>query len=550
MLRNNFKYILILIVLSYCFLMLGNGILSLTNPDEVFYAQTAKEMVRYHSWLTPYLFDAPQFEKPIFLYWVLRIGFILFGKTNFSVRFFPALFGMLGVIAVYFLGLIGFRNEKKAFICSLILLSSGLYMGLSRTLFTDMIFSIFILFSLASFYWGYSRSNGKALGIILFFVFSALAVLTKGPLGFILPLSVVFLFLFIRKDTKFIFCKYSLWGFLIFLGVSLPWYVYMTAKYGPGFINEFFYNDHIRRLFEAEHLGNDKWYFYPASIVGCMFPWSLFTLVSLILLFKNIRKNANAFNIFLFSWIVIVFCVFEVAHSKLVSYIFPLFPALALITGDFIYGTALFENRNRVFFIISNVMAVILFLFPIAIMVLLPRFASYLPTLNYAYVFISSLIIFAGIFLFFVLKYKFFKAVFSLSFIVPIVLFFFYSIHEKIEPYISSQIASSYLLKNYNVGSQIICSKFFARGVRYYTDKEIAIIGIPESNFFSPHPVVFLGTDEKVKDYLRNKPLTYWVLRKSTIKDVERIAGKEYKFPILKQIGNEYILKVEYNKEG
>ena len=84
---NNFKRILILIALSYVVLMLGNGILSLTNPDEVFYAQTAKEMIQHKTWATPYLFDQPQFEKPIFLYWCLRASFIIFGVTSFAARF-------------------------------------------------------------------------------------------------------------------------------------------------------------------------------------------------------------------------------------------------------------------------------------------------------------------------------------------------------------------------------------------------------------------------------------------------------------------------------
>ncbi len=148
------RRILILIGLSYVFLMLGNGLLSLTIPDEVFYVQTAKEMANRHSWMTPYLFDVPQFEKPILLYWLLRLGFILFGITSFASRFFPSLFAIAGAVTVYLLGIAGFRDEKKAFIASLVVMSSGVYIGLARTVFTDMIFSVLITMSLASFYWG------------------------------------------------------------------------------------------------------------------------------------------------------------------------------------------------------------------------------------------------------------------------------------------------------------------------------------------------------------------------------------------------------------
>jgi len=166
--RKNIKYVFILFVLSYFFFMLGNGIISLTNPDEVFYAQTAKEMVKHSSWLVPYLFDAPNFEKPILLYWFLRFSFILFGISSFSARFFPALFAAFGVIAVYCFGLFGFKNSRKAFYSALVLMSALFYIGMARTVFTDMIFSAWILFALLSFFLGYTRNVHKGTSIIIF----------------------------------------------------------------------------------------------------------------------------------------------------------------------------------------------------------------------------------------------------------------------------------------------------------------------------------------------------------------------------------------------
>jgi len=550
MVNVNLKTIIILFILSYLFLVLGNGFLSLTNPDEVFYAQTAKEMIQHNSWLTPYLFGAPQFEKPIFLYWLLRIGFAIFGNNSFAVRFFPALFASLGVIVIYCLALMGFKNEKKAFISALILLSSGLYIGLARTVFTDMIFSVFILFALTSFYWSYLLHNRKGRGIVLFFIFSALAVLTKGPLGVLIPVSVVLLFLFINKDIKFLFNKYTVWGCAAFVFISFPWYIFMILKYGSSFTHEFFYNDHIRRLFTAEHAGNDKWYFYPFSMIGCMFPWSLFTLVALVISFKNFKNDSSMINKFALSWILVVFTIFQSAHSKLASYIFPFFPALALVTGNFVYNTALLENKNRIFFTISMIMACILFLFPVAAIIILPKYSVYLSSRIPLFIMLVLLLILAVSYLLFVLRYKFFKSIFNLACLIPVGLFVLPLMHKDIDLYASSGPASKYLMEHYKTNSSILCSKTLARGVRYYTDKEIAIIGIPESNFFSPHPIPFLGSDKSVKDYLLSYPVTFCVLKKSSFEDMERILGNEYKWSVLKIVGNVYILQVEHIKSG
>lgn len=86
--KISWKHILVLVGLSYVIFMLGNGLLPLSDPDEVFYAETAKEMAQRHEWNVPFIFGQPQFEKPILIYWLLRLAFSLFGITEFAARFF------------------------------------------------------------------------------------------------------------------------------------------------------------------------------------------------------------------------------------------------------------------------------------------------------------------------------------------------------------------------------------------------------------------------------------------------------------------------------
>jgi 4-amino-4-deoxy-L-arabinose transferase-like glycosyltransferase len=550
--NKHLKPILILILLSYLFLMLGNGILSLTNPDEVFYGLTAKEMSQQHTWMTPYIFGQPQFEKPIFLYWLLRIAFIIFGISSFSARFFPALFAILGVLAVYFLGLAGLKDERKAFLSGLILMSCGLYIGLARTLFTDMIFSIFILLSLVSFYWGYAVRDKKASGLLLFFIFCGLAVLTKGPLGFLIPASAVILFLLLRKEIRFLFSKYCLWGIFIFALIGLPWYIFMIHKYGHSFTHEFFYNDHIRRILEAEHAGNDKWYFYPFSIIGCIFPWSLFAAAAIFSLPKYLIRRKDPFLLFLACWIGATFLIFQFAHSKLVSYIFPVFPAVALLSADFILHIFSTNSRSRILYAIALANLYILVLIPLGLTVVLAKYPSLISRYIPSRFVINCLAIAFVALLAFMLHLrrqdKLLKCVYALVLVMPIFLFTFPFIHENLEPYLSSKNTCEYLLKNYTVNGVIISSKFFARGIRYYTGKDIAVIDIPGSPYFSPHPIPFLNFDERIRAFLlaQAQDITYCIVKKSYMDDdFPRICANEFKHEFLKQIGNEYIVKVE-----
>lgn len=459
------------------------------------------------------------------------------------------MFATLGVIAVYLLGLIGFKDEKRAFLSGLILLSCGLYVGLARTVFTDMIFSVFISLSLLSFFWGYSPEKKKGIGLVLFFIFSGLAVLTKGPLGFLIPFLTIFLFLLIKKDIRFLKSKYFSSGLFIFVFISLPWYIFIINRYGNNFIHEFFFNGHIRRIFEAEHISHDTWYFYLFSMIGCMFPWSLFVIAALFSLPKYLRHNKDSIYTFLICWVAVVFLIFQSAHSKLVSYIFPFFPTFALLASDFIYNKVSVNNYGRLLFLILLGTLLSLLLIPLGLSIGLIKYPVYISSylsskIPIYYLMIVFLTLIASM-LFFILRNKLLKSIYTLVLVIPVILSIIPFIRNDIEPYLSSKKACEYLLNNYNLNNMILCSRPFVRGVRYYTDREVAVIDIPGKPFFSPHPISFLNSDHKVRDFLDSQSITYCILKKSSLDDIERIIDKAFKFTILKVTGNEYVLKIE-----
>ena len=541
--NNDLQKLFILLALSFVFLMLGNNILSLTNPDEVFYTGTAKEMIQQKTWLVPYLFGQPQFEKPILTYWLLRVGLMFFGATGFGARFFPALFGMIGVIAVYVFCLRCLGNREKAFLCAFVLMTSGLFMGLARTVFTDMIFSIFILLSFISFFLGYTQKAAKSAGIIFFFIFAALAVLTKGPLGLFIPLLAVVIFLSSRRELGFMWCKYSAWGFLLFLLIAAPWYIFMIKNFGDSFIQEFFYNDHIRRLLEAEHKKNDTWYFYPLTTVLCFFPWSIFTVAGFVFLLRKLKeKDAPPIYSFLASWIITTLVIFQIAHSKLVSYVFPVFPALAIITGDFIHE-AIVRNKRLIYFI-SLATLIIFILFPIGLVFAAFKYPMYVDKTGSFYLLVAAIFfVFVAGLIILVRNQRYFA--YLIAFNMLTIFFCVFFSQRLFDDYVSSKAAVDYLKKNCPAGDVILSSKFFARGVRFYSERDVAVTNLGGTNFFSPHPIPFLDSDEKIEHFLNTQKVTSAVLNKGSFMDMERIARNKFKLSLLKKIGNEHIMVIQ-----
>ena len=139
------------------------GRLGLIDPDEPFYAQTAREMVASGDWLTPQIFGQPQFEKPIFFYWMNAAAYKVFGETEFAGALPAAIPATLMVGLVYVFG-IGFAGRRAA-LASALILATGLEYGImSRLMLTDIALALFIAGALFSF-WRAQEDEAKSRAV-------------------------------------------------------------------------------------------------------------------------------------------------------------------------------------------------------------------------------------------------------------------------------------------------------------------------------------------------------------------------------------------------
>lgn len=550
------KLIAVLLVMGFMFLMLGNGVVSLTHPDEVFYAQTAKEMVERGSWSTPYIFGAPHFEKPILVFWLMAATFEFFGISAFAARFWPSFFAIMGMAVTYWMAWMMFKNKRTALLSGFILGTSTIYLALSRAVLTDMVFSVLVITSLAFFYFGYSSPRHKRLGIIFAFVFSGLAVLAKGVLGFLFPGTTVLVFLIYKKDLAFLKDWSVLLGAVLFAVIVAPWHILMYQLHGQKFIDEYWWNVHIKRLYHAEHQKSNTWYFYLGTMFGGVFPWSLFLIPAGYLAYRQVRypnpyRDAIAF---LFLWILMVYWCVQPAQSKLASYHLPLFPALAIVLANY------FDNvlgRVQNVFLQKAVPAI---LYTIAGLLLVGSAAAIFFSREHIDIVIdvrpvyvlSVLCVITGVIIIVLCRRRdYAKAILANSLIVVIMLTTLFLGKPYAETWVSCKGAADLLKKLDQSGSVVLSSKFFVRGIRYYTDREMAVIDINGSGFFTPHPIPFLNSDQKVLEFLSTQPVTYAVVKHSNVDDLQRIARDgQYAVSFLGEDGGKFILKLEPKKSA
>jgi len=314
---------------------MGLGAMPLTDPDETFYAETAKEMLNRREILTPHIFGKPQFEKPPLYYWFVMLGFKIFGINEFSARIASALFGVLGVVGVFLLGK-SLVNKRTGFLAGIILATSVMYLVLARACVTDMLLGVIILYAFLFFFYGAHGGKGKPEWYLLSSIFLALAVLTKGPIGIFLPVVIIGIYLLLSGEIGKIKEIPILKGAVLFLAITLPWYFLMYGAHGMEFIEVFFGFHNVIRFLHPEHASGDVFYYYVPILTAGFFPWIAFLPLAAWQMMRRANEEIKKVNIFLIVWFFVVFIFFSLSRTKLPTYTFPIFPALALAVGRMI----------------------------------------------------------------------------------------------------------------------------------------------------------------------------------------------------------------------
>ena len=442
--------------------------IALTDPDETFYAQTAKEMFKKGEWLTPILYDKPQFEKPILFYSFVEASYKIFGVNEFAARFPSALFGTIGLLAMYFLGRLLFNNRVGLF-SAVILATSIEYIILSIGCVTDMMLSTFLLLGILSFFYAHLRK--KDYFYILSAAAFAFATLTKGPIFILLPVFILALYLIIIRDFE-PFKKYStlIWSAVVFVLIAAPWYILMYKLHANDFINEFFGFHNINRFLTPEHKTGSQIYYNIPVILGGFMPWSVFLPFGFVRMFKDHARNTS---IFILLWFFVIFVFFTISSTKLPTYIFPCFISLALMTGklwdDFLAkldDKSLFSGMKYSYYLLLVVMTLGLIGGYIFLKMDYPDMVP--AALVVAMFLILGLVIsFAA----FIAK-KFVALFFSIAYIIALAMYPLTTIAlPYIDYYESQKPMSQAILQMYKEGDIIGGERDFRAGLAFYTDK-------------------------------------------------------------------------------
>ncbi len=325
------------------FYMLGAR--TLVPTDEGRYAEMAREMVATGDWITLRLNGIKYFEKPPLQAWMNALTFELFGLGNWQARLWTGLCGLLGIALVVHTGRKVF-SHRIGIISGFILGSSLMWAAASHYNSLDLGVAAMMALTLCGLLLSQrvdATATEQRNGMLICWIGMALAVMTKGLIGIVLPGGVLVVYTFVSRDWRIWKRLHMGKGLLIFFAVVSPWFLLIALK-NPEHPQFFFIHEHLQRFTSNVHKRYQPPYFFVAVLALGILPWLGLLLQGLWSGVKNVNSEFQPKKMLLV-WTLFIFVFFSISNSKLIGYILPIFPSIAILIACQIESSS--SNRLR-----------------------------------------------------------------------------------------------------------------------------------------------------------------------------------------------------------
>jgi len=406
---------------------------ALFDEDEPRNAVCGREMYERGDWIVPTFNAQLRTDKPILIYWLMQVSFHLFGVSEFAARFGSALLAVGTTLLTYHLGRKLFSPEI-GLLAGVIVCTSLMFSAVGRSVTPDSVLIFCLTLAFTSYVWAVAARRGghfsgaetggtetawtellpaSRVASLPMYAAMGLAILAKGPIGVLLPCTIIGLLLLITlrrneltngtlsspsgpwwrrglvtlvqvlRPSRILEASWKMrivLGAAVVLAIALPWYVAVGLKTDGAWLRGFLGDHNVGRFLGAkENHSGPIFYYVIALFMGC-FPWSVFLPLAVWQLRARLAKGDSwgDSDRFVACWAGVWFVFFSFASTKLPNYVLPMYPALALISARHLYdwqlapaghGAISFRHCCRVLAAFGALMMVGI---PIAMSILLP----------------------------------------------------------------------------------------------------------------------------------------------------------------------------------
>jgi 4-amino-4-deoxy-L-arabinose transferase-like glycosyltransferase len=325
--------LLTLILLSCCTFFLGLGRPAISDSDEGFYAEAAREMVEGGDWLTPHFNYEERWQKPILYYWLTAATYAAFGESEWAARLWSALSGLGLVLLTWSMARTLVGRDDAAWLAGAITATCGGYFAMARLALPDLPLTFFITLTIWSALTGRWLIAGAAAG---------LGLLMKGPVALViagLVLVPIWWVEYARAPAPRRFpvgVRDLAVSAAVCAIVALPWYVAMTVEHGSAYLQSFLVGDNLER-FATDRFNEPRpiWFYLPI-VLGGMLPWSIYLIALPWRSAAHVVRRQRTLSETewrLLLWAAIPLLFFTISIGKQPRYILPVLPPIAILVA-------------------------------------------------------------------------------------------------------------------------------------------------------------------------------------------------------------------------
>jgi len=354
---KNFMFLLLIVIPLFSLGLSNHG---LWSADEPRVAEIGREMALTGNWAVPTLNEKPFLEEPPLYYGALALIFKVFGVSDKVARIPSAFFSLATVLVLFFVAN-SIYGPRIALLSGIILATTGEYFRVAHWVVVDSALTFFVVSTMALSISGYLAENSrkKLVWYSLMYVAATLAFYSKGFIGIVIPGLGILAFLVAERNFKEIL-RMRLWlGALIFVVMTLPWFIALWQQAGTEYLNVFFMHNHLQRFLPAGMAGrisgsssghHHPLYYYLVEFPIGFLPWSLLLIPVFIHAFSKAGKpETQSAKGLLFAkcWFFAGLIFLSIASTKRMLYLMPIFAPMAMLTAMYISSTVTSQSLKR-----------------------------------------------------------------------------------------------------------------------------------------------------------------------------------------------------------
>jgi len=389
------------------------GAAALFDEDEPKNAVCGREMYLRGDWIVPTFNAELRTDKPILIYWIMLCSYSVLGVSEFAARFGSSVLAMGTSLLTYHIGRRLFHPQVGLY-AAVILCTCLMFSAVGRAVTPDSTLIFCTTLAFFCYVWSVTTRYGGNFGepelesgrrrtwdeysalnvwsALPMYIAMGFAVLAKGPIGFLLPCSIIGLNLLVRREldeqigkpkaesdkpgqevpglppsafrlppfsSGFLLSAFrfplrffhpvrfggallamrAFWGLPIVAAIALPWYIAVGQATEGAWLAGFLGDHNVGRFLEPKENHSGPVFYYLIVIFLGTFPWSVFLPLAIWNLVQRLKQGAqwSPGLVFVSGWAGFWIAFFSLASTKLPNYILPSYPAVALLIAVFLY---------------------------------------------------------------------------------------------------------------------------------------------------------------------------------------------------------------------